>query len=62
MRISINKKESLAKWHNYFVWFPMIIRDSDTKNRFWVWLETVRCRRTHTTKGYYVYWQYRLRD
>jgi len=61
MRFRIKPKEMLSQWHDYFVWFPMVIRDSETKRRFWVWLETVRRRRTHTTKGHYVYWQYRIK-
>jgi hypothetical protein len=60
MRFRIKSKEHLTDWHDYFVWFPMVIRDSDTKKRFWVWLETIRCRR-HYTKNHYAYWQYRIK-
>ena len=46
------------KWHDVFIWFPLLLRDCETHKRYWVWLETVQYRRQHSNG--YVYWQYYL--
>ena len=59
MRIRFKTRDYITEWHDYFIWFPKIIRDSDTKSRFLVWLETVRCRRVYFKDS--AYWQYKIK-
>jgi hypothetical protein len=60
MRIRIKSRQHLHVWRDRFVWFPRVVRDSDTGRRWFVWLETVRCKRQYGNG--YVYWQYKLKD
>ena len=60
MRFKIKTKEHKDQWHDYFVWFPTILRDSDTGFLLFIWLETVRVRRKYCKWG--TYWQYRTKE
>jgi len=48
--------------HDVFIWFPQLLRDCETRKKYWVWLETVKRRRKRspTKYGYHCYWQYYL--
>lgn len=42
-------------WHAHFAWYPV-----KTKEKVWVWLETVERRYDGETIDYYDVWNYRL--
>jgi hypothetical protein len=60
MKFRVKTRELSDQWHDYFVWFPRVIKDISTGFRMFVWLETVRVRRQYCKWG--AYWEYKIKD
>ena len=41
--------EKLTNWHDWFAWYPVQVKNYETMQWQWVWLETLK------RKGTYVY-------